>query len=185
MQRSRVDNFIIRKPDGSSRFADSLVLGRGLTIRDTPGGLPELTGALTGAKVWLSGAVTSIPTHSETVIPLPEVALDTAGFRGGDPTRLTVPAGAAGIYLVIARGVFAAGASATRVTGFRLNGGAILGLTRLENAASSIAVVATEIVQLRDGDYLELRMFQESGAAINAIGGQPYETSLMLARLGV
>jgi hypothetical protein len=182
---SRVDNFIIREPGGSARFAGSLVLGAGLTIRDTEGGLPELSGSFNGAKVWLPAGVTPIPSSTEVVIPLAQVALDTAGFRGADPTRLTVPAGAAGIYLVIARGVFSAGPSAMRVAGFRLNGGSILGLTRIEAAGSSVAAVATEIVPLQEGDYLELRMYQESGTVLNAIGGVPYETSLMLTRLGV
>lgn len=184
MQRSRVDNFIIRQPGGTSRFADTLVLGRGLTIRDTVGGLPELTGAFTGAKVWLPANVPA-PSGVETVLPLSQVALDSSGFRGTDPTRLTVPAGAAGVYLVVARGVFSAGPSALRVAGFRRNGGAVLGLTRLENATSSVAVVATEIVSLQEGDYLEMRLYQDSGVVLNAIGAQPYETSFMLTRLGV
>ncbi|HEX8209834.1 MAG TPA: right-handed parallel beta-helix repeat-containing protein [Longimicrobium sp.] len=42
---TRVDNFIIRTADGP-RFANSLVLGRGVPIHTTPGGLPELVGEL-------------------------------------------------------------------------------------------------------------------------------------------
>jgi hypothetical protein len=181
---SRVDNFIIREPGGTTRFANSLVLGGGLTIRDTEGGLPELAGAFTGAKVWLSQVV-SIPSNTETLLPLAQVSLDSGGFRGTDPTRLTVPAGAAGIYLVIGRGVFSAGPAGARLAGFRLNGGPILGLTRLDNSAAPVSVVVTEIASLQEGDYLEMRMYQESGTVLNAFGSSPYETSLMLTRLGV
>jgi hypothetical protein len=43
----RVDNFIIRDADGV-RTANSLVLGRGLRIVETAGGLPELAGSVVG-----------------------------------------------------------------------------------------------------------------------------------------
>lgn len=44
---TRIDNFIIREADGV-RTANSLVLGQGLRIVDTAGGLPELEGAVVG-----------------------------------------------------------------------------------------------------------------------------------------
>jgi nitrous oxidase accessory protein NosD len=42
---TRVDNVIIRGANGT-RFANSLVLGRGVPVHTTPGGLPELVGEL-------------------------------------------------------------------------------------------------------------------------------------------
>lgn len=49
---SRVDNFIIRQPNGSPAFANSLVLGTGLRLEETAGGLPELAGI--GGEAWLA-----------------------------------------------------------------------------------------------------------------------------------
>jgi hypothetical protein len=49
---SRVDNFIIREPNGSPAFANSLVLGAGLRLVETAGGLPELAGI--GGEAWLA-----------------------------------------------------------------------------------------------------------------------------------
>jgi hypothetical protein len=49
---SRVDNFIIREPGGSQAFANSLVLGAGLRLVETAGGLPELAGI--GGEAWLA-----------------------------------------------------------------------------------------------------------------------------------
>ncbi|HLL47047.1 MAG TPA: hypothetical protein VK399_10055 [Longimicrobiaceae bacterium] len=180
----RVDNFIIRDADGV-RTANSLVLGRGFQVADTAGGLPELAGAVfTGAKVWLTASV-PIPNLTETVLPFGQVDLDSGGFwSAAQPTRLTIPRGMGGVYLVVAHGVFAGGAEANRMTGFRLNGTSILGLSRLVVAGSSIAVVATQIVRLQGNDYLDMRMYQDSGATINAIGTQSYETSFMITRLG-
>ncbi|HEX8830518.1 MAG TPA: hypothetical protein VF705_05095, partial [Longimicrobium sp.] len=173
---SRVDNFIIRE-GGGTRFANTLVLGQGLEIVDTAGGIPELAGsAFTGAKVWLAGNVNA-PSHTETPIPFTEEALDTDGFwTAAQPARFTVPAGRAGVYMVVARGVFGAGPSAVRISGFRKNG-AVGGLTRVEGAGSSLAATATEIVRLEENDYVEMRVYQESGATLPVIGGTPYETS--------
>jgi hypothetical protein len=49
---SRVDNFIIRQPNGTPAFASSLVLGAGLRLVETAGGLPELAGI--GGEAWLA-----------------------------------------------------------------------------------------------------------------------------------
>jgi len=182
---SEIRNFIIREHAGL-RFANSLVLGAGLDIVDTAGGIPELTGSVfTGVKGW-PAANYPLPHLTETAIPLASFGPDSGGFwNAAAPTRLTVPPGAGGVYMVVARGVFSAGTPGACIAGFRLNGGAIMGLARLENATSSFSVVATELVHLQDGDYLELRLYQETGATINAIGGPRYETSIMMSRVGV
>lgn len=49
---SRVDNFIIRQPSGSPAFSNSLVLGTGLRLEETAGGIPELAGI--GGEAWLA-----------------------------------------------------------------------------------------------------------------------------------
>jgi hypothetical protein len=49
---SRVDNFIIRQPSGSPAFSNSLVLGAGLRLEETAGGIPELAGI--GGEAWLA-----------------------------------------------------------------------------------------------------------------------------------
>lgn len=49
---TRIDNFIIREADGSSRFSNTLVLSPGLRVVDTAGGLPELTGI--EGEVWIT-----------------------------------------------------------------------------------------------------------------------------------
>lgn len=182
--KAPVRNFIIRDATGT-REAETLVIGQGFQVADTAGGLPELAGGVfTGAKVWLTTSV-PIPNLIETVLPFGQVGPDSGGFwSAAQPTRLTIPSGAGGVYLVVAHGVFSGGAEANRITGFRLNGTSILGLSRLVGAGSSIAVVATQIVRLQDADYLEMRMYQDSGATLNAIGGQSYETSFMITRLG-
>ena len=181
---SRVENFIIRE-GGGTRVANSLVLGAGLTLADTAGGVPELVGAFTGAKIWPAANV-SVPHQTETLIACGADALDSGGFFNvANPRRLTVPPGKAGVYLVIARGVFSAGPAGGKYVGFRVNAAAVGGRSRLDEGGTSITVIATEIVRLKDGDFLDLRVFQETGTTLNAIGGAPYETSLMMTRLGV
>ena len=67
---SRIDNFIIRQPDGSVRFANSLVLGRGLAVAETAGGLPELNGV--AGEAWL------VPSGGDDTARM-RAALDTPG----------------------------------------------------------------------------------------------------------
>jgi hypothetical protein len=184
----RIGTFIIREA-GGLRFANSLVLGRGLQIDTTEGEIPELTGTdtgttFTGVKAYPSMGLVPLPNLTETSIPLDTVEIDSDNFfNSAQPTRLTVPAGLGGVYMVVARGSFSANAGGMLAAGFRLNGTAIKGITR-EVATNLVALTATEIIRLEAGDYLELRMFQDSGATISAFGGLSYESSLMMTRLG-
>ncbi|HEY0036299.1 MAG TPA: hypothetical protein VGB66_06400 [Longimicrobium sp.] len=186
---SRIDNFIIRQPDGTTRPSNSLVLGEGLTVTETAGGIPELRGSLNGAffgaKLWTTDVV-PVPNMVETTVPFNQESVDVGNFHSpAQPSRLTVPAGGAGVYLVVARGVFAGSPQALRITGFRKNGGDIAGLSRMDSAAPGTTVVATEILRLEAGDYLEMMMYHDGGVTTNAYTGFPYETSFMITRLGV
>ncbi|HYW10041.1 MAG TPA: hypothetical protein VE913_23950 [Longimicrobium sp.] len=185
----RIGTFMIREA-GGLRFANSLILGSGLRIDTSEGEIPELIGTgsgttFTGVKAWPSAPV-PLPSLTETSIPFGMVGPDTDGFwNAAQPTRLTVPDGLGGVYLVVAHGVFAATADFLLATGFRLNGTTILGLSRMASDASGGSnLTATEIVTLRAGDYLELRLYHTSGVTVNAYGGDSYETSLMMTRLG-
>ena len=69
---NRIDNFIIREADGSSRFANSLVLGPGLRVVDTLGGLPELTGI--EGEVWLTPSGGEDSGRIQAALDMPGVA---------------------------------------------------------------------------------------------------------------
>ncbi|HEX8433025.1 MAG TPA: hypothetical protein VF625_17190 [Longimicrobium sp.] len=185
----RIDTFIIREGD-DYRFSNSLVLGRDLRISTTEGGIPELTGTdtstvFTGVKAWPSAPV-PLASFTEASIPFGTAGPDSHAFwNAGQPTRLVVPEGLGGAYLVVAHGVFAANAGYLLAAGFRLNGTTILGLSRMASSSSGgDSLIVTEIVSLAAGDYLELRLYQGSSTTVNAYGGDRYETSLMMTRLG-
>ncbi|HEY0036301.1 MAG TPA: right-handed parallel beta-helix repeat-containing protein, partial [Longimicrobium sp.] len=67
----RIDNFIIRQPDGSVRFSNSLVLGGGLLVTDTAGGIPELR---TGGEVLLAPSGGEDSGHIQTALDTPGVS---------------------------------------------------------------------------------------------------------------
>ena len=110
---------------------------------------------------------------------------DTDGFH--DPstnnTRMTIPAGMAGKYLLVGGTGFAANGTGVRVLSFRKNGTTAVGQAHIfpGTAAAYISPVITEIADLAAGDYIELRASQDSGGALNASSGAV--TTLQIMRL--
>lgn len=175
--------FVIRDAPGSVRYSEDLVVN-GKDLGASALGIPELDTAFTGAKAYL-GFNASLANNVVTTMTWTLLSLDSGGYwSAATPTRLTVPAGRGGVYLVVANGTFAAGAEADRLVRIVKNTATIVGEARLVEAGSTISVTATQLVQLAAGDYVEMQMFQNSGAVVTALGTQDYYTSLMVARLG-
>ena len=175
--------FVIRDAPGSVRYSEDLVVN-GKDLGASALGIPELDTAFTGAKAYL-GANASLANNVVTTMSWSFVAMDSSGYwSAAAPTRLTVPKGRGGVYLVVANGTFAAGAEADRLVRIVKNTATLVAEARLVEAGSTISVTATQLVQLNAGDYVEMQMYQNSGVAINALGANDYYTSLMLVRLG-
>lgn len=120
-------------------------------------------------------AVQSIPNATWTALSLDAERFDDYNGHSTsvNPSRWTVPTGAAGRYT--AAGVYA---SALNATGFRaariqVNGSPVLGGgAYAPNASGSIEMgVVTPIVELSlaVGDYVEVAGYQSSGGALNTI----------------
>jgi hypothetical protein len=87
---------------------------------------------------------------------------------GSNPTRIT--ARVAGVYTITASGTFdAMGAANTVDARIRVNGGTSYGPARYAPAggANSIGVVALAQLLLAVGDYLEMMVSHNQGAAVN------------------
>ncbi|MBD0318712.1 MAG: right-handed parallel beta-helix repeat-containing protein [Gemmatimonadetes bacterium] len=87
---NRIDNIVVREVDGTSRFASSLVLGAGLRVTNTPGGLPELTGPLGEMELSPSGG-NDTPAITAALAAYPRVRLAPGTFKVQTP--LVLPAG--------------------------------------------------------------------------------------------
>ncbi|MBV9774794.1 MAG: hypothetical protein JO040_12645, partial [Gemmatimonadetes bacterium] len=85
----RIDNFIIRRPDGI-RYSNSLVIGPGISVTETAGGIPEITG--------FPGEVTLMPCGNDDTAAIraalavyPRVRLGPGTFHLG--ATVTIEAG--------------------------------------------------------------------------------------------
>lgn len=122
------------------------------------------------AQVYHSAAV-SLSTGVNTTLSFDTEEHDAfAMHAGGSPSRLTVPVGMTGVFLVMASVSYAA--NATGIRGARLvkNGVTDLTIAFLPAVSSSglgPTVVVSWLGTLTAGDYVEVQAFQDSGGALN------------------
>ncbi len=109
---------------------------------------------------------------------------DTDGFYDpAAPTRLTVPSGLEGEYLLSAQVEFAANSTGNRQLGIRVNGTTtVVSDIRVGLSVITRLIVHTQ-VRLNAGSYLEVRAFQNSGGALN-INSNSTSPRLAIVRVG-
>jgi len=119
----------------------------------------------------------SIADGAATAITLP----NTEDFDVGnmhDPSssseRIVVPSGGAGLYLVNAMVSWTTNSSGRRIVTLRLNGSPISGVgdTRAPDSAGSTVMSFAHMLQLADGDYIDMTGQQTSGGALNVTGAR-------------
>jgi hypothetical protein len=86
-------------------------------------------------------------------------------------SRITIPTGEGGRYLVGGCVNFAGSSSGDMLIRIYLNGSTIISWYRLPNNGSGIAVVMTTntIYDFSAGDYVELQAQQTSGGSMNSV----------------
>ena len=107
----------------------------------------------------------SIPRITDTALSFSEEEYDDSSFWiPGSPTRLTIPAGMGGTYLVGSSVHWEPNSTGTyRVTGILKNGTDNIGsVTTPEGAATSTAQNLSCMLELSAGDYIELIALQDS-----------------------
>lgn len=121
----------------------------------------------------------SIPNSAYTSLAFNSERYDVGGYHDPavNPSRLTVPAGKAGPYIIGGAGSLDAlnPTGAYRAMRILLNGGGVLaqanmGFHATAGTASVPQATVTMAWDLVAGDYVELQLYQDSGAAINALG---------------
>lgn len=169
------------------RQSEDLVLGSGVHIKNTVDGVPELQATAVGVKAYLTANV-AMP--SGTWVPL---AFTGETFDDGlhsttlNASRFTAPSGLGGKYLVTAHAVFTAagaGGDTTRLVRLRKNGTLIEAEGRLLENGAGTTVSLTTVAKLNAGDYLEMLVYQDSGALLYACGSSVQYTTFTMVRLG-
>ena len=99
-------------------------------------------------------------------------------FAIGSPTRLTIPAGLAGKYLVVFKACFTLNATGGRLCRIMKNGTSIevQGAANAASTSNDTYVVMTTTLNLAAADYLEVACNQSSGANLNIKASDSYFT---------
>lgn len=188
---TRTQSGLLVRNGGSAvgrRGALNLHAGSGvsLTVADDPGNDEvDVTIAATGGggssssvRVRRSlGSPQSIPNATVTTVTWDTTVWDDGPYDdigGTNPERLTVPAGLAGRYLVACSVSFAAngtGARQLRLVHTGTGAGAgIVGMSTWSPTGFDATSSASGVVDLTEGDYLTVQVYQNSGGALNLPG---------------
>ncbi len=100
---------------------------------------------------------------------------DTDGYHStsSNTSRLTVPAGKSGKFLVGCIATFANNATGYRNVAFRKNGSTYVGSISSQNvgASGNTGVSVHNVYDLVATDYIEIDAYQNSGGSLNLAGG--------------
>ena len=122
-----------------------------------------------------ASATTSLANSTATAVAFAAENWDTDAFHDNvtNNTRLTVPAGLGGRYLVIGGCTFALNITGVRSIRLRVNGaGTNDSFTMLPTTGLATIMSVSRELLLNAGDYVELLAYQTSGGALNALAQQ-------------
>lgn len=128
----------------------------------------------------------SIANSTFTTLTFDTESYDDGGYHSsGAATRITIPAGRGGKYVVFASGYFASGGGNQRFIRILLNGSSNV-LSAQVGVSGSITFASTVagILLLAVGDYIEAQVFQDSGGALNVTANSAFSPLFGASYLG-
>lgn len=129
------------------------------------------THSLVGARA-TSGSTQSVSDNTVTTIALDVETFDTSGFHDTvtNNTRITIPAGLGGTYLVEAGAGISANATGTRQCRIHVNGTlrAVTSANAVTAAGLPTRLAVSDVFQLVSGDYVELAVYHSAGTSLSA-----------------
>jgi hypothetical protein len=123
-----------------------------------------------------SDAAQSIGNNSNTIVTFNQEVDDAGGMHdnSSNNSRITIPAGQGGLYIVSAIVMWAHNATGQRHCEFFLNGGTSLAFYTCNgvvgDSGASLALTGTILREFDAGDYIEIRVYQASGGSLNING---------------
>jgi hypothetical protein len=159
-------------------------------VAQAQAGPPGPTGPAGPAPV--AGGASSYASTSQSISNLVETAItlnvntfDRGGYWfSGTPTRLTVPPGKAGVYAIEGQAKWSLGSGTGGFyTRLYKNGVTLLAEAFDADTVPDPANQVSALVQLADGDYVELKVYQNTGGAQATVAGSG-ATYLTLAITG-
>jgi hypothetical protein len=131
------------------------------------------TPTFVGAQIYDSNATTSISNNTATAITFNSEVLDTNTFHStsSNTSRMTIPSGYAGKYMVVGSCIIQNNATGTRRLDIYKNGASFARSQNFGNSSEQGFVNINTIMDLAVADYVELYVFQNSGGALSIYGG--------------
>ena len=131
----------------------------------------------------------SIPNATATALTFNAEEADTDAFHdnGTNPSRLTIPTGQGGVYLVTAFAYFGINGTGNRFLWLRVNGSAVRGGGASEEGhlTRDTRLGLAAILVLAAGDYIEAFVQQDTGGAFNAGDAAAAEKQNFLAAVKI
>lgn len=127
-----------------------------------------------GCLVYEAAADQTIGDSSSTVVTFSAESFDTDAYHSlvANTGRITVPAGLAGLYRVYASMRWESAAGGTRILRIHLNGVAIIvAETHCQDEVITPYQLLEDTLELEVGDYLDVRVYQDSGGNLDTIKG--------------
>jgi len=129
----------------------------------------------------------SIANSTATLISWNNELYDTDAYHDNstNPTRITIPTGLGGKYLISTTLPYSQNAVGQRV-GYINKNGSLLYLTAQGNLSATIGTFVDYVytAELVAGDYIEIQTFQDSGGALNVLGAVTYYVNVQVTYLG-
>lgn len=147
-----------------------------------PGGVNNVAASVTDSVNF------AVPSNGLVFQTFDTIKFDPFGFfNPANPTRLTVPAGKDGLYLITFTAEFSASAAGTfRQAVARLNGVTVVAQDMRPPVGGGNVTITnfSTVAKLAAADYIEIRLLQDSGVGLNS-DAQPWSPIFSLAQLAV
>jgi hypothetical protein len=128
-----------------------------------------------GASVYTSGALT-IATVTRVVLTWDSEKFDTAALHDPavNPSRLTVPVGAAGTYLALFKGLWQGSGVGQRQARFLINAAPLVTDIQLGSAAINMSNSLQVLTTLVAGDYVEIDVYQDTAGNLDVLAAATF-----------
>jgi len=126
----------------------------------------------------------SIADNTETALAFDTEIFDTDTIHDNVTNNSRLTCKTAGKYLIIGEAVFASNTTGHRRIVLYLNGTTQFAIQRWDNSQGvGVEMVVTCLFNLAVNDYVELRVYQNSGGALNALASSPRSPTLSMIKV--
>jgi hypothetical protein len=145
------------------------------------------TPAFVGCSVYKITTNQSIANDTDVIATFNAEEFDTDGYHdnSSNNSRITIPSGKGGKYLVVAGIAWAGNSSGLRNAELYKNGSLLVGNSQFApSPAFSSRFTFSSIVSLSAADYIEIKVLQQSGGSLDLLAGAGTATRFGVVYLG-